>query len=237
MFWNAILDGLIQMRHWEIWVSIIFFGTCITLFYFTIGIAMMKYERNEKVQVAGCLTAGVGAPVVQGILVALMVTALFPILMGQTDFAPFSLIREFWWQIAKAGIISIGITIIFTFIPFLGDFIEKMPGTAVFVQGAILFHMLASSTLTDIVNQAGVKLTLWPGFWVSIGFVFLSVIIAYIFTLIVYQLLLKLDIIDGYWLDRNAGWISNFVGVIPGILCLCIYCAYVRLTIVDAIKS
>lgn len=234
MFWKAITEGLSQMTHWEIWISIFIYGLIFGLFYFTVGYAMLTKEDSKGVQAAGCLTSIVGGPVIQGILVAFTVTALLPILAGGEDFIPFDLISANWWPVTKAGLISIVVTILLTFIPLLGDFISKTPGTAIFVQGAIVFHMLANNVLSEILKQSNSNANIFPGFWVSIGFVILSIIIFYIVFFIVVFILIKLKIIDDYSVEKYSFLIGNFIGLIPGILCLFLYCSYIRLTILEA---
>lgn len=234
MFWKAIADGLGQMTHWEIWVSILVYGIVIILFFFALGYTMMKNEDSGGVQTAGCLTTMIGGPLVQGILVAFLVTALLPILIGGDDFTPMEFVSEYWWSITKAGLLSMLITFLLTLVPLIGDFISKTPGTAIFVQGAIVFHMLANKALGAVLSQSGAKASLFPGFWVTIGFVLLSIIIVYIVSIIIIGTLMQLKVMDEYSTERYGFLIGNFVGVIPGILCLCIYCAYIRLTLIEA---
>lgn len=237
MFWKAITTGLAQMAHWEIWVSSILYGLIFLLFYFALGYTMMKNEDSRGAQTAGCLTTMIGGPVLQGVLVSFLVSALLPILMGGDDFTPMNFITEYWWSITKAGVVSIIITLLLTIIPVIGDLIAKAPGTAIFVQGAIVFHMMANKALSTILEQTGVKASLFPGFWVTIGFVILSVVIVYVVSFLVILALMQLKLWDEYSSKKYGFIFGNFIGVIPGILCLCIYCSYISLTLIEATGS
>jgi len=238
MFWKSIADGIgILFTHWEIWVSILLYGLIFLSYFFLFGLVLLKNEDRGGVQIAGCLTNMIAGPALQGILVAFMVTAILPILCGGHDFIPFSFLTEYWWEITKVGLWSMLITILLTLIPIVGKFILDIPGTAIFVQGAIVFKILANQVLDEVLNTLNSNANLFPGFWASVGFLILSIVIVYVITIGLILLLTKLNIINEYAMESMGFVIGNFIGVLPGVLCLCIYTSYIRLTILNIVPT
>ncbi len=131
----------------------------------------------------------------------------------------------------KAGLWSMLITIILTLIPIMGKFISDTPGTAIFVQGAIVFKLLANQVLDEVFKTLHSNANVFPSFWASFGFLVFSIVIVYMITVGLILLLTRLNIIDEYAMESMGFVIGNFIGVLPGVLCLCIYTSYIRLTI------
>ena len=168
-----------------------------------------------------------------------MVSALLPILIGLDGFSPIDFFQGNWWPVTKAGIIVIAITLIVSFIPIVGNFITKLPGTAIFFQGAIVFHLLSNSALKALLYESSLSISLFPGLWTSLGFVLFSIFTVFIFGLllsaVIKTILSKLKILDNYS-DQSIDWvIAHFAGIITGLLCLSIYCSYIKLTIIEAV--
>ncbi len=232
MFWKSIAEGTAMLlTHWEIWAGIFLFGIIFISYFLLLGLVLTKNEGKGGVQLVGCLTHIIAGPALQGILVAFLVTAILPILCGGHDFIPFSFLTEYWWQIMKAGLWSMLITIILTLIPIMGKFISDTPGTAIFVQGAIVFKLLANQVLDEVFKTLHSNANVFPSFWASFGFLVFSIVIVYMITVGLILLLTRLNIIDEYAMESMGFVIGNFIGVLPGVLCLCIYTSYIRLTI------
>jgi hypothetical protein len=189
---------------------------------------MSAGEDKGGVQMAGCLTHLIAGQALQGILVAFMVTSILPILCGGHDFIPLSFLADNWWAITKAGLISIGITLLSSLIPVVGHFISETPGTSIFVQGVIVFLMLANKVLSEVLDKLNSHAVIFPGFWTSVGFLILSIGIVYLVSFGLILLLTSLKIINDNAMETMGFVIGNFIGVLPGVLCLCIYCSYVR---------
>jgi hypothetical protein len=234
MFWTSIADGIgMLFSHWEIWVGILIYGTIFLTYFLLFGLALSAGGDNGGVQMAGCLTHLIAGPALQGILVSFLVTAILPILCGGDDFIPLSFLTENWWAITKAGLISIGITLLLSLIPIVGSFISNTPGTSIFVQGVIVFQMLANKVLFEVLDKINPNADIFPGFWTSVGFLILSIVIVYIVSIGLILLLTQLRIISEHSMESMGFVIGNFIGVLPGILCLCIYCSYIRLTFLN----
>lgn len=232
MFWQSIAQGIgILFSHWEIWVAILAYGILMLLYMLAFGAFMMKTAERSGAQMIGCLGNLIAAPVVQGVLVAFMVTALLPILLGGHDFVPLSFLAEGWWTITKAGLLSMLITIGLGFIPVLGKIITDTPGTAIFVQGAIVVRILSRPFLKELLTMLDSKVDVFPGFWVSAGFVVLSILIIFGFTFGFIYLLTKVGLIGEDGAEGIGAMIGTVIGVIPGVLMLCIYCSYVTLSL------
>ena len=90
---------------------------------------------------------------------------MLPILLGGVIFCRLIFLTSNWLRIAKAGAISLLITLIFSLIPLLGFLIAHVPGIAFFVQGAVVFHLLSNRVLREVLNVHGVKTNLLPGIW------------------------------------------------------------------------
>jgi hypothetical protein len=234
MFWTSITDGIGTLfTHWEIWVSILIYGLIFLTYFILFGLAMSAGEDKGGVQMAGCLTHMITGTALQGMLVAFMVTSILPILCGGHDFIPLSFLADNWWAITKTGLISIGITLLLSLIPVVGHFISNTPGTSIFVQGVIVFQMLANKVLSEVLDNLNSNADIFPGFWTSVGFLILSIVIVYLVSFGLIILLTSLKIIN-----KNAMVTMGFViSVLPGVLCLCIYCSYVRLTILHIAPS
>lgn len=230
MFWKSIFQGIeVLFTHWEIWVGILLYGSIFFAYFLIFGLLLSKNEDSAGTQATGCLTHMFAGPLLQGLLVAFLVTLILPILMGGDNIIQLSFIGQYWWPIAKAGLISMGITLLLTFLPIIGKFIAETPGTAIFIQGVIVFHMLVNSVIYDTLNSINSEANIFPGFWTTIGFLILSILLIYLFSILILSILSKF--IDEYTLESYGFIIGNFIGVIPGILTLCIYSSYVVLSI------
>lgn len=236
MFWKSIANGIgVLFTHWELWVGILLYVFIFLAYFIIFGLVLSKNEDKSGAQMTGCLTQMLTGPLLQGLLVAFLVTLILPILLGGNDFMPISFIGEYWWPITKAGLISIGITVLLTFLPIIGRFISDTPGTAIFIQGAIVFHLLANSVLYETLETLNSNANIFPGFWVTIGFLILSIAIVYVFSIGILALLSSF--ISEYTMESFGFVIGNFIGVIPGILTLCIYSSYIKLTLINIATS
>ncbi len=239
MFWRAIAKGFGQMGHWEIWVSILLFVLIYSLYYSRLNSKINESADDTNGQPPGLLKTALFGIVLQGLLVTIMVSALLPILIGLDGFSPIEFFQQNWLLIVKSGFVSIAITFILSFIPIVGNFITKLPGTAIFFQGIIVFHMLSNPALRALLYGSNLSKSLFPGIWASLGFVLFSIIAVFIFgffiSTIIKGILSKLNVFDNLSEQKCDLIIAHFAGIIIGILCLCIYSSYIRLTIIDTI--
>lgn len=238
MFWRSIAVGVQMLfTHWEIWLSAVVYVIIFLGYLFLFGTALSKSANSDRAQMTGCLTYMITGPAVQGILVSFMVTGLLPILCGSDDFLPFSFLIENWWPIAKAGLLTIIVTIILMFIPVVGEFISRTPGTVIFIQGIIVYKLLIHHVLRDVIKYPNLSVDIFPGFWTSIGFLILSIVFVYIFTLVSIYILLRSKVVDSDTINSLSFITGNLVGVLPGLLSICIYCSYVNLKIAQNITT
>ncbi|MFN4299674.1 MAG: hypothetical protein ACK4EX_08105 [Thermaurantimonas sp.] len=234
MFWTSIVDGIgMFFSHWEIWVGILIYGTIFLTYFLLFGFALSKGGDNRGVEMAGCLIHLIAGPALQGILVSFLVTAIFPILCGGDDFISLSFLTENWWAITKAGLISICITLLLSSTPFVDSFIYSTPGTSIFVQGVIVFRMLANKVLFEVLDKINPNADIFLGFWTLVGLLILSFVIHFIISSGLMLLLINLEIISSDPMESMDFVIDNIIGVFPGILCLCIYCSFIRLTFLN----
>ncbi|UEG49767.1 hypothetical protein LK994_14090 [Ferruginibacter lapsinanis] len=238
MFGETFAYGLRLMTHVEFWISILLYCFVLGIFYLAVGYSMKRNEEKHGSAFVAFITKLFRGPLLQAIIGGIFLIELIPILSGGEDFASPEFLLIHWWSIAKAGVISTAVVFILSVIPFIRDQIIKVPGTTLFLQGTIIFHLLANETLTDIVKQEDANAVVLPSFTATVGLLLLLIVLLYIVSRFISFLLIKLKILDEYAIKRHTFLIGNFVGVFPAIFSLCIYCAYIRLLVIDvATKS
>lgn len=168
MFWQAVLDGLRVLFHWESLAAAILFGGLMLLPLIAVGLMMSKYPA------VGCLSSIVLLPVAQ-IFATLVVTwTLSPLIFGLGQEAAWSLP---WRVLANnpgymlRSLFTIGITaLVASFVPVLGR-IPTFVNT--FIAGSCLITIARIVMWLDpaLANQ---DMRIWPGFWNALGFLLLG---------------------------------------------------------------
>lgn len=228
MFLTAIADGVgMFFSHWEIWVGCFVYGSIFILYYFMLRFVLRAGGENRGVQMAGCVTNLFGGLALQGIAVSFFVTAILPILYGGDGYISHTFLIDNWWMISKTGLMSICAVIIFSLVPILNIFSSQAPGSITFVQGVLVFHVLTRNVTSEMMQERSPSAIVFPGFWTFIGFLILSTVIVYAVSIAIIDIMERLRLIDDESFETMGFEIGNFVGVFPGLLCICIYCSYV----------
>lgn len=234
MFGEALVYGLRLMTHLEFWGSIFLYCVVLGTFYLAVSYSKKRNEQRRTSVTVGFFTTLFSGILLQAVIAGLFLIELLPILSGSDNFTGPEFLLVNWWAIAKAGVISSAVVFLLSYIPFIKTHITKAPGTMFFLQGTIIFHMLAHYTLTDIVNQPDPNAIILPSITATAGILLLLIIAVYIVSRLIGFILIKVKILDEYAIKRHTFLIGNFVGVLPAIFCLCIYCAYIRLLVIEA---
>lgn len=221
MFWESILQGTkIMFFHWEIWVA--------SLFYILFSVSLNKAIKVGK----NYLIQGIAAPLILGIATSFMIASILPILCGGENFTPLSLLIGSWWTTLKIGIFA---SLVLMAIMFLGWFIpiSIFANSKTFIQGAIVFIILMNKSLAASSGSEGSKVNVFPGFWLSIGFLLFSILLTWFVHFLFFQLIVPPKLIEEDKVDEVSIISSSIISVITGILVLSIYVSYIRLTVVS----
>ena len=177
----------------------------------------------------GSLFYIIGGTVLHGILMSVIIAFLLPILLGGTSATPITGIIALLWPIIKTGIIAIIIITILTFIPLIGRFVANSPDIQVFLVGVISFRLLAGYPIKQILSKANIHGNVYPGFWASIGFLIIAIILT---RLIMLAFVLVYARFEGTAIGDLMEMVLGYVfGVLAGVIPVLMYSSYVRLSI------
>ena len=134
MFWQSVLLGLQTLSDGYIWVGI--FGMMVVTFAWNalISLAMGSSESGVR-SAAGCLLGTLGGVVVQALAVSFFVVVCLPIILFGKDFTPWAFITATATNTLLVGLKSLGIVLVLSLIPIIGQFISNTPGVTNFLQG------------------------------------------------------------------------------------------------------
>jgi hypothetical protein len=208
MIWKSILSGLeLFFTSWQIWLGILIY-----VFIYLIGLSIL---------VKNTISTFLLGPIFQGILGALLIIILLPIMFEDYTNIGNLFQDKTWWDITKLGIWSIVLTILLGILPIIGRLISDMPGTTMFMQGIL------------IISYFNIAL---PKFSLLIGICIISGLIISIITYLlmgILSLFIKLDTYDEEFIQLYFGGV---VMIIPGIISLCVYCSYIKLSFLSGLK-
>lgn len=81
MFWQSVVDGFGFLAFWQVWVGVLFYAAGFFAYLLALSKIMGDEEQAGR-QMAGCLTNLIAGPLVQGVLTAIVVAFLLPIMLG-----------------------------------------------------------------------------------------------------------------------------------------------------------
>lgn len=226
---QSIWDGLKLMCDWHIWVALALFAVLSAMqFYFMSKVFIKEDVYGDEKLKGGCFTSLFNYALV-AIITSFTVTLILPILAGGSEFIKLDFFQEFWWLIIKAGLLAALIAMLISLIPFIGG----SPGVTFFLQGAIIYHILLNALFEGTIKKIGFTNSLFPSFFIVLGFLIISVIICVGIYFLIATLLLKIfkSNLEAQELIKVLAPIV--IGGLNGMLCLCIYCSYLN----DAIKD
>ena len=233
MFWKSIIEGLAILSHWQIWVATILY-MAVNFAFLMIAATVAGKDESGGRMATGCLFHMIGGTVLHGILMGLMVAFLLPILLGGPSAAPISAIIALLWPIIKIGVIAIVAISILSFIPLIGGFVANSPGIQAFLAGVIIFRLLSGYVIDQILTEANVQGSVYPGFWASLGFLVIAGVLVRLvmFCLALVSVLLENTPV-GELIPIVIGPVFGVLGILVGIIPLFMYSSYVRLSIMQ----
>lgn len=227
MFWEAVVRGASMLAYWEVWAAVVFYMICIIAFMATTAKAMGGEEASGARTMSGCLMMMLGGPVIQGILTALLISYLAPIMFGSPDAMRLGTLFSSFGPIAIAGIIGIVAGIIISLLPIIGGLLTNMPGVMTFIQGAIIFRLMATPAVQEIERSRGMNIDVFPGFWHSVGFFLIAGVLTLVLFLVATLLLSRL----AGKAEGITAVLAPAVGVLGGLLPVFMYGSYVGLNL------
>jgi hypothetical protein len=201
-------------------------------FFFIVSRITGEKEHFGR-EMAGYFTFTVGGLRLKG-MKSLTVVFLFPILLGQQSITSFSEVLNFLWPIVKAGLIAIVIVTIITIMPLVGDLIAYSPGTQTFLMGFIIFRLFTKDMFNIILSESNIQGNIYPTTWEFIGFIIIA-------TALTWLLIGILSVISLPFSNTELGDIipmigGQVLGVLAGVVTLCMYTNFIILSFLDNIS-
>jgi len=231
MFWQSVLGGIGVLAHWQVWIALVLYAGL--QFAWLIGIGMlMGNSESGGLMAAGCLTHMIGGTVLQSLLLGGVVLFLTPIMLGGDHAMPLGFFTTFAWPIVKACFFALVISFAIAFLPIIGRLITDTPGLDAFIQGIIIFRLFSGAFIEYLLKEANLNVpNLYPGFWSSVGYFVLAIVLFYI-CLFIFAALGTTITRNQYGGESGASFIVGMALMqILGLLPLFMYANHVTLAI------
>jgi hypothetical protein len=228
VFWESIIEGFKVLAHWQVWVAVLIYLLINLSFLFIIAMVVGQKESGGRMA-TGCLFQMFGGTILHGALMGFLVAFLLPLMLGGNSTLPLSYFPSLLWPLFKVGLIAIIAVTLLCFIPLIGHFISESPGVQAFLEGVIIFRLISSSTVEEVLSITHISGNIYPGFLTSLGFLIISGIS-------VYAIVFIISLLSTYFEGTTTGELLPIVigpafGVIGGIIPLFMYSSYVHLSI------
>jgi hypothetical protein len=232
MFWQSVWEGFRLLAFWQVWIGVLFYVVGLYAYLFALS-KMVGGEKQAGRLMAGCLTNLIAGLVVEGVLTAVVVAFLLPIMLGGERALALSDISSYFGQIALAGTVGVATAILIGLIPVVGRMLTDAPGVPTFIIGVVVFRLLAGPAVQDILARAGrTTASIYPSVWLSLGYIGIAVVFVSVTTHLAALLATRWDKSSGGVLTAV---IPPAVGVLGGLLPLFMYSAYVTNALLRAI--
>jgi hypothetical protein len=179
MFWDAVVNGLKVLLHWQTYLLALIY--IVISFLPVIAIMFAGNRSDNQMAKGGCLVMLI-QPFFQALAVFITVCTLLPIMLGRDEAAwslPWILIVNIPGRILIILAVMLVISVVGAFIPILG----RANSFTMFIMGGVVVAFL--TLIVDKTNpQLGIRnIQIVPGFLTIIGFVIVSGIVAWLGTL------------------------------------------------------
>lgn len=231
MFWESVIDGILLIARWEIWIGGILYLGGILGGYALLGVLM---ESDNPVSgVVGCIGSAIIAPFLHGIFLTLVVAWLMPIALGGPSATPVGFVLGHFGAVVIAAISAVLFALAASFLPIVGGLVANVPGVMTFLVGVVSFRVLAGSQLESIASEASISNSIYPGVWASIGFLAVTGI------LVSSQLVIaNLPLRERHSPTESWDWfLSQLIGIVGGFLPVLMYISYVGNSLSAAASS
>ena len=223
MFWDAVVNGLKVLLHWQAYLVALMY---IVISFLPVIAIVFAGNRSDNIMAKGGCLVMLIQPLFQALAVFVTVCTLFPIMLGRFEAAwsfPWILIVNIPGRILILLAIMLVISVIGAFIPILG----RANSFIMFIMGGVVVAFL--TLIIDKMNpDLGIKnIQILPGFLTIIGFVIISGIVSWLGTLASAAVVTLLF--------RDRGDISQIImmplGSVFGFVPVFIYAAWIGLQI------
>ncbi|MDL1970858.1 MAG: hypothetical protein LWW94_07780 [Candidatus Desulfofervidaceae bacterium] len=171
MFWEAVINGLKVLLHWQTYVTAIMY--LIISFLPIIVVAFAENKSDELMTRGGCL-AMLLQPLFQSLGVFISVCTLFPIILFGWNEAAWSLPWLLIINVPGRVIILLIIMLVFSIIGALIPLLGRANSFIMFIMGGIVLIFL-TMILDKIIPELGIKnIDILPSFLTIIGIVIVS---------------------------------------------------------------
>jgi hypothetical protein len=176
MFWKSVIGGLAIFGRPQVWVAVVFY-IMVNFIFMVIVTTIAGRGKSGSRMAAGCVSGAIGGIVFHGMIISLLVTFLFPILLGDSSATPISGIIASLGTMIKLGIFVIVVVMVLSFIPVIGNFIDHVPGIEVFLESLIIFRLFCEVSLEQVLGDTYIQGSVYPGIWSVLGFLIIAGII------------------------------------------------------------
>jgi hypothetical protein len=159
------------------------------------------------------------------VIITFLIAGLIPVFANIGGFTPLSIISNNWWLILRTGLFLGIAMILLSLFPIVGKIFTTIPGVSELIQCILAFQIFSFKILGQISVGFKIKEEMYPGYLTVIGFFILSLFTCFILYLITKLLFSKFKTNK----ETGANILYGSIGIIPGILCLCMYCSYIVL--------
>lgn len=179
MFWDAVVNGLKVLLHWQTYLIALMY---IVISFLPVIAIMFAGNRSDNLMAKGGCLAMLIQPLFQALAVFITVCTLFPIMLGRFEAAwsfPWVLIVNIPGRVLLILVLMLVISVVGAFIPILG----RANSFIMFIMGGVVVAFL--TLRIDKMNpELGItNIQIVPGFLTIIGFVIVSAIVAWLGTL------------------------------------------------------
>ncbi len=213
MFWDSVISGLKIFLYWETYVAGIEY---LVIFMLPMIGAGFIVDKNEELgPFLGCLGM-IAFPALQSAALVVFTLTLAPIIFGLGEDAAWSLpwkiiFLDPWSFFKLAGVVLIT-AILLAFIPIIG----KWQTFHTLILGGIILVFLLG--LAESYKPGTIKenVSLIPGFWFTVGLIFIGGVLAWVGTIIAALLAMMIDGDEGGGIgELTVTPVSAVFGFIP----------------------
>lgn len=239
MFWQSILQGLVSLTYWEIWVGMIAVGLTQIIFTTLIGFLVMRDDSGAGAT-AGCLLQATMGPVIQALAVTAFIVLLLPAMSLSRGFTPAELMAALAGTAIKYGLLALLFVFVLSLIPLVGGIVSKTPGLATFLQGILVFKPISRILVYSLLDRKPPD-DIYPGFFACVAYFIIACVLIWIAFVVVSLIADKIKerrdplghMLDKYRDEPTTFQLMaiQFMGPMLGIIPLLMYGKYVALNV------
>lgn len=236
MFRSSVVQGLLALRFWEIWVAFVLYAAVTFGFLIYVRPLLGKLDPIHRRDAIFSFTS-LGGPAFDVLMLSIIIGSLTPLWLGFSEaYSPVTLLLSYWKGIlfiAAFGLIA-GILLLFM----LSSLGQIGDGLSFFLKSALIFRLYSGKTVNEIIKDKDVEHPIFPGLLESIGYFLIA-------TILVLVVWLALSAITD-WIEKHRSVqdgrvftiiVTPFMSIFSGFLPLLMYSQFVRLSIQSLISG